>query len=231
MIDWTQFEVLSFDCYGTLIDWESGIWNGLRPVLTAHNISEPRDTILEIYGTLEAAAEKGTHKPYREILHLVMDGFGERFGFTPTAEERAALAESLQHWYAFPDSVAALHALQQRYKLVILSNVDDDLFAYSQQHLQTEFHAVYTAQQIGSYKPDPRNFTFMVDRLGLPKDRILHVAQSLYHDHKPAKALGFTTVWINRRRGQTGAGATPPTDAQPDFEVPDLQSLVTAIGL
>ncbi len=230
MLDFDRFTHLTFDCYGTLIDWESGILAALRPVLDRHGIVVSNDATLELYGELESAAEHGPYCPYRELLATVMDGFGERLGFAPSADERAALASSVGDWSPFPDTVEALRALARRFRLVILSNIDDDLFALSARRLAVEFAAVITAQQVGSYKPDPRNFRTLLARLDVPQERVLHVAQSLFHDIVPANALGFTTVWVNRRHDRPGSGATPPATALPDLEVPDLRTLAQLAG-
>jgi 2-haloacid dehalogenase len=225
MLDFDRFTYLTFDCYGTLIDWERGILAALRPVLDRHGIAIADDAALELYGELESAEERGPYRAYRDLLATVMDGFGERLGFVPSADERAALAVSVGDWPPFPDTVEALRALTDRFRLVILSNIDDDLFALSARHLGVTFAAVVTAQQVGSYKPDPRNFRTLLARLGTTPDRVLHVAQSLFHDIAPANALGLTTVWVNRRHDRPGSGATPPATARPDLEVPDLRTL------
>jgi 2-haloacid dehalogenase len=225
MLDFDRFTYLSFDCYGTLIDWESGILAALRPILEQHGIVRADDELLELYGELESAAERGPYLRYRDLLASVVDGFGARWGFTPTAEERASLAASVADWPVFPDTVVALQSLARRFRLVILSNIDDDLFAGSARRLQVPFAQVITAQQVGSYKPNPRNFQTLIERLGGATGRILHVAQSLFHDIAPANALGLTTVWVNRRHDKPGAGATPPATAKPDLEVPDLATL------
>ena len=224
MLDFDRFTHLSFDCYGTLIDWERGILAALRPVLDHHGVALPDEQALELYGELESAAEAGPYRPYRDLLATVVDGFGERLGFVPTADERASLAASVGDWPPFPDTVAALRVLAERFQLVILSNIDDDLFVGSARRLEVPFAAVITAQQVGSYKPDPRNFYTLLERVGAP-DRLLHVAQSLFHDIAPANALGLDTVWINRRHDRPGAGATPPATARPDLEAPDLATL------
>lgn len=224
-----NFEVLTFDCYGTLIDWESGIWEALRPVLTNHHIDMLPDKALEIFGELESAAERGEYREYKTVLRIVLQGFGARLGFVPSQSESQRFAESVKDWPAFPDSAPALQALQKKHKLAIISNVDDDLFAFSARRLQTQFNWVITAQQAKSYKPSINNFNLAFARIGLPKNKILHVAQSLYHDIAPAQALGLFTVWVNRRHAKGGFGATPVADARPDFEVPDLQTLVEII--
>jgi 2-haloacid dehalogenase len=229
MLDFDRYTHLMFDCYGTLIDWERGITTALRPVLARHGGVLTDDEILELFGELEAAAEGGPYLRYRAVLATVLDGFGARLGFTPSPEERETFATSVGQWPPFPDTVAALHALARRYRLVILSNVDDDLFAGSARHLATDFADVITAQQVGSYKPDRRNFRFALDRLAIPPDRLLHVAQSLFHDIVPAQELGLATVWVNRRHDRPGFGATPAAAAHPDLEVPDLQTLARLV--
>ena len=225
MLDLNRFSVLSFDCYGTLIDWERGILAALRPLLERHDVALSDDQILETFGEIETAAEAGLYVPYREVLARSFDGFGQRYGFQPAGEERAALAESVGQWPPFPDTVAGLHALANHYQLAILSNIDDALFAQSARLLDTDFTAVVTAQQAGSYKPNPRNFQLLIERLDVPREQILHVAQSLFHDVAPARAAGLTTVWVNRRHDRPGFGATPPSTATPDLEVPDLATL------
>lgn len=231
MLDFDRFEVLTFDCYGTLIDWETGIWEALGPILAQHRVSVPLDRALELYGELESEAERGPYRDYRTVLRTVLEGLGLRLGFTPTPAEAQRFAASVKDWPAFPDSPGSLQALKARYKLAIVSNIDDDLFAFSAERLQVSFDWVITAQQAKSYKPSLNNFHVAFRRIGVPQARILHVAQSLFHDIAPAKELGLSTVWVNRRRGKAGAGATPPAQAQPDLEVPDLQSLARTIGL
>jgi 2-haloacid dehalogenase len=228
-LDFHRFTILTFDCYGTLIDWESGILAALRPILARHGVTRSDDELLELFGELESATEAGEYRTYYEILALVLDGFGQRLGFAPTDAERAAFAGSVGAWPAFPDTVAALRALGQRHELAILSNVDDALFAESAKRLQTEFATVITAQQVGSYKPNPRNFARLIERLERPREQILHVAQSLFHDIAPARAAGLTTVWVNRRHDRPGFGATPPTSATPDLTVPDLATLARLV--
>ncbi len=231
MLNFDDFEVLTFDCYGTLIDWESGIWEALRPVLANHRIDMLTDKALELYGELESEAERGEYHEYKTVLRMVLEGLGSRLGFIPSQTELQRFSESVQDWPAFPDSTPALQALKKKYKLAIISNIDDDLFAFSAQRLQTQFDWVITAQQAKSYKPALKNFHLAFERIELPKNKILHVAQSLFHDIVPAKALGLSAVWINRRHTKKGFGATPPAQARPDLEVPDLQTLAGVIGL
>lgn len=229
MLNFEDYSVLTFDCYGTLIDWESGIWNALQPILSAHGVTMTRDNLLELFGVLEAEVESGDYHDYKTVLGMVLEGFGARLHFTPTLTELDSFSHSVRDWPAFPDSPAALQALSQRYKLAIVSNVDDDLFAYSAQKLQAPFEWVITAQQVKAYKPAPTHFYAAFERIGLPREKILHVAQSLFHDIVTAKSLGLSTVWVNRRHTQGGSGATPRTEAAPDLEVPDLASLARLI--
>jgi 2-haloacid dehalogenase len=231
VLKFDQFEVLTFDCYGTLIDWESGLWAALSPILANHRVTVSPDRALELYGELESEAERGAYREYKTVLRMVLEGLGSRFGFAPAPAELERFAWSVKDWPAFPDSPAALRALKTKYKLVVISNIDDDLFAFSAQRLGVEFDGVITAQQVKSYKPSLNNFRVAFERLGVPTSKILHVAQSLFHDIAPAKTLGLANVWVNRRHGRAGSGATPPAQAQPDLEVPDLRSLARIIGL
>jgi 2-haloacid dehalogenase len=230
MIDPASFDILTFDCYGTLIDWERGIADALTPILAAHGVRLSEDALLEQYAEIEAGLEHGPYLRYRELLGQIVVAFGDRHGFAPTEAEVTALPESVKDWPAFPDTAAALQALAGRYDLVILSNIDDDLFAGSLPRLGVSFRDVITAQQAGSYKPNPRHFHLAFERLGVGPERILHIAQSLFHDIAPAKALGLSTVWVNRRHGRNGSGATPPASAAPDVEVPDMASVATLLS-
>ena len=231
MIDFQHFEALSFDCYGTLIDWETGIVSALQPVLQSHGIELSAAAILRHYAASETAAQRGEFANYREVLRRVMREFGRQTGFTPPASELDCLSESIKEWTPFPDTVDSLRALKRSFKLVIISNVDDDLFAETARYLEVEFDWVITSEQAGSYKPSLRNFEFAFRKSGIPKDRFLHVAESLFHDIGPANSLGITSVWVNRHSGAEGGGATAPTTANPDLEVPDLTALVSAMGL
>jgi 2-haloacid dehalogenase len=229
MIDFKGVEYLTFDCYGTLIDWEKGITASLHPIFQRHDCAMPDAEILERYAAFEAAIESGPYVNYRTVLERVVDRFGELLGFAPTVEDKGAFSSSVGKWPAFPDSREALARLADRFRLVVLSNVDDDLFSASDELLGSPFHAVFTAQQIGSYKPDLRNFRFAIERLGGESDRIVHVAQSLFHDIAPARRLGLRTVWINRRHGLDGNGATPQSSSRPDVELTSLDELVRSI--
>ena len=231
MLDFSRFKVLTFDCYGTLIDWETGIWNALGPVLARHGAGPEREQALEWFGALEAEAERAPYRDYKTVLGEVLSGLGRHAGFVPTGEERWAFAQSVGDWPAFPDTAAALRALHGRFKLAIVSNVDDDLFARTARKLGVPFDWVVTAEQVRSYKPSHENFHAALRRIGLPRDQVLHVAQSLYHDVTPARALGLSSVWVNRRLGRPGHGATMPAEAEPDLEVPDLRTLAEQAGV
>jgi 2-haloacid dehalogenase len=225
MLDFTRFKLLSFDCYGTMIDWETGIFSALRPILTEHRQNITDSTILELYSELEASAEKGEFLRYRHVLQSVVRGFGERLGFSPTDAEVHSLPGSLANWQPFADTVEALRKLRARYQLAVISNVDDDLFATTAPKLGVSFDAVITAQQAGCYKPCMRIFELAEKRMGVSREHWLHVGQSIYHDVIPAQSLGIATVWVNRPSPRPGAGAATAASGKPDVEVPNLQTL------
>ena len=221
-IDFDRFDVLTFDCYGTLIDWEAGILAGLHRVLDARGAAADDEELLERYAREEAAIEAGPYLRYREVLARSLRGVGAALNVVPSDEELAGFGGSVGEWPAFPDSHPALARLAGRFRLGVITNCDDDLFAASNRRLGVTFDWVITAQQVGSYKPSRRNFEVAFERIGVPRERILHVAQSLFHDHVPAQELGLTTAWINRRHDRAGSGATPPTTAKPDVVAPDM---------
>ncbi len=222
--DPTRFDAITFDCYGTLIDWETGLLAGLRDLLGPAASTLGDDALLEAYASMEAEAEAGPYRTYREILAIAGRGVATGLGINVRPDRVEPFGGSVVDWPAFSDSADALARLGTRFRLGVLTNCDDDLFAASNRRLGVSFDWVVTAQQVGSYKPDPRNFEALFDRVDLPRDRILHVAQSLYHDHAPAKALGLTTVWIDRRHDRAGTGATPPAQALPDARFLDMAS-------
>jgi 2-haloacid dehalogenase len=233
-MDFSHFTTISFDCYGTLIDWESGILPVLRALLANHGQSLPDAAILEFYGEFEAEAESGPYRSYREVLQSVVRSFAERLHFGATSAEIHSLDESVHAWPPFPDTVSALHELQKRYKLAVISNIDDDLFAETRKHLDVEFDGVITAQQAKSYKPSVNNFQMALRTLALSPDRLLHAGQSVYHDVVPARSLGISTVWVNRKSARPGIGAVRASAAlasekQPDLEVADLASLAAVM--
>jgi 2-haloacid dehalogenase len=224
-MDFSRFSAISFDCYGTLANWEAGILPALQSVLARHGRSLADASILELYGEFEAEAESGPYRKYREVLQSVVRSFGERLGFEPSLDDLRLLSESVPSWPPFPDTVAALRQLKKRYKLAIVSNIDDDLFAQTREHLGVEFDAVITAEQAKSYKPSTNNFELALRALDLSPDRLLHAGQSIYHDMIPARSLGIATVWVNRKSARPGVGAVRAAAGQPDLEVPDLATL------
>ena len=229
MLDFTRFEVLTFDCYGTLVNWEAGILRCLRPILAAHAAKVDDATILHLYGDFEAHAEQGDYRSYREVLQSVIRQFGEHLGFAPTQEETRSLAESLPHWKPWPDTVNALRQLQSRFRLAIISNIDDDLFAATRPQLDAAFDPIVTAQQASAYKPFLKIFELALTRIGVPSHLILHVGQSLYHDVQPAQSLGLATVWVNRPSARDGIGAVQSAVAVPDLQVSSLAELAALI--
>ena len=227
-LDYSRFEALTFDCYGTLIDWEAGILAALRPTMTARGLDPTGDELLEAFGRAEAAAEAGPYRQYREVLANAFREICRQFDVEPDDAAANTFGGSVADWPAFPDSVAALQRLKTRFRLGVITNCDDDLFAASNARLGVEFDWVVTAQSVGSYKPDPRNFEAAFARMSVARERILHVAQSLFHDHVPARRLGLSTVWIDRRQGRPGGGATPPASVTPDATFPDMASFAAA---
>jgi putative hydrolase of the HAD superfamily len=234
-LKFTDFEALSFDCYGTLIDWEAGIAAVLGPWAKRCGLDLDQEQLLEPYAAAEAKAElEHPSDLYPDILARSFRSLGDQLGAPVTDEDAAALAGSVPDWPAFEDSHDALTVLGERFKLIILSNVDRASFAGSQARLGVEFTSVLTAEEIGSYKPSPRNFDALaaeVRRLRVDHGRLLHVAQSLFHDHVPAKRAGLPTVWINRRHDRPGWGATPapPAEVTPDWEFPSMAAFASAI--
>ncbi len=225
MLDFTRFKVLTFDCYGTMIDWETGIFSALRPILSAHSKPIADYAILQLYSELEASAEQGKFMSYRDVLQSVVRGFGERLGFSPTAAEIHSLPDSLANWQPFSDTVEALRQLESRYQLAAISNVDDDLFAATAPKLGVAFNHVITAQQAACYKPCMKIFKLAEERTGATRDQWLHVGQSIYHDVIPAQSLGIATVWVNRPSPRPGSGAAKAAAGKPELEVPDLRTL------
>ncbi|HUU44984.1 MAG TPA: haloacid dehalogenase type II [Acidobacteriota bacterium] len=232
----SAIKALTFDCYGTLIDWERGIGDVLHPWAARHCITVSDEDLLAAFAEAEPACEaESPSAPYPDILRAVHRRLAHRFDVSPSRGDADALAQSVGDWPVFPDTPAALHELKKRYKLIVVSNVDRASFARTNLKLGVTFDAVITAEDVGAYKPDHRMFerAFAVLReMGVERTAILHVAQSLYHDHVPAKQLGLTTCWVDRRQGKAGSGATavPASDAKPDYTVGSLAELVTFLG-
>ncbi len=224
MLDFSRFHWLSFDCYGTLIDWETGLLGYLRPLLRAKSCDVSDDQILALYSEFEPQEQAGRYRSYREVLAGVVRDFARELHFEVNESEANGLAESIPDWQPFPDTVAGLQRIHSRYKLAVLSNIDDDLFAYTAPKLGVPLDAVVTAQQVQSYKPSLNNFETLLRQIAIPRKRLLHVAESLYHDVVPAHSLGITTVWVNRRQGKMAA-ASRLAEVEPDLEVPDVGRL------
>jgi putative hydrolase of the HAD superfamily len=232
----TDFDALSFDCYGTLIDWEAGLAAVLGPWAQSRGVGMTDEALLAAYSAHEARAEtEHPAEPYPGILTRSLRGLGAELGAEVSEEDADRLGQSVPDWPAFPDSPAALAELAERYRLIILSNVDRASFAASNERLGVTFSSVITAQDVGSYKPSPRNFQALLaeaDRLGIPRGRLLHVAQSLFHDHVPAQQAGLPTVWINRRHDRPGWGATPEPggEVRPDWEFGSMRAFADAVA-
>jgi 2-haloacid dehalogenase len=228
MLNFNRFELLTFDCYGTLIDWEAGILSALHRILAAHGKQTDDATLLKLYGDFEQRSEQDPFRPYREVLESVVRQFGTRLGFTPTPAQARSLPGSLPTWKPWPDTVAALRQLKTRFRLAVLSNVDDDLFAATRPQLGVDFDEVITAQQARAYKPSLKFFELALSRVHAPAHRVLHVAQSIYHDIVPAQSLGLATVWVNRPSVRPGLGAVKAAQARPDLTVLSLAELAAA---
>jgi 2-haloacid dehalogenase len=225
MLDFSRFEIITFDCYGTLINWEAGMLPVLHRIFSAHKKDTDDATLLSLYGDFEHRFEQGKFVPYREVLSSVVRQFGEEFGFQPTPQEIRSLPDSLPIWKPWPDTVVALRRLKTRFRLAILSNVDDDLFAATRPQLGVDFDEVITAQQAQAYKPSLKIFELALSRINAPSHRVLHVGQSIYHDVIPAQTLGLATVWVNRPSARPGVGAVKAAEARPDLTVSSLAQL------
>ncbi len=235
----TDFTTLTFDCYGTLIDWECGIWDALQPLIgTSGRTDITRDVALAAFAPIECAQQAETPGMlYPEILSRVHRRLAGHFDLATTPALDAEFGASIPHWPAFPDTADALRQLKQRFRLVILSNVNRAGFAASNRKLGVSFDVIYTAEDIGSYKPDRQNFQFLLDRLsadhGIGKGEILHTAQSLFHDHVPARAFGLANAWIDRQGlaagGSWGATAEVPERPAVDFRFPTMAAMARAV--
>jgi len=230
------FRALSFDCYGTLIDWEAGITQALRPWAARHGLALTRDEILDAFSATETVVQsERPAAPYPLVLAEVLRRMGARFGVGVSGTEAATFGASIGDWPAFQDSADALRRLGTRFSLLVLSNVDRRSFARSNRHLGVTFDRIVTAEDVGSYKPTPANFAALlaaVDELGLAPDQLLHVAESLYHDHAPARDAGLRSVWIHRRHAVDGFGATPAPDSDvtPDWRFESMAAFAAAAG-
>jgi 2-haloalkanoic acid dehalogenase type II len=234
-----DYTTLTFDCYGTLIDWESGIWDAYQPLIMASGRGDiARNAALVTHAGLESAQQAATPGMlYPELLSAVHTAFARHYGLETAEDMDTAFGASLPHWPAFPDTADALRRLKNRYKLVILSNVNRAGFAAANRKLGVAFDAIYTAEDVGSYKPDPRNFEHMLARLqvdyGVAPGEILHTAQSLFHDHVPATDFGLAKAWIDRQGlsegGDWGATAEVPERPEVDFLFPTMAAMADAV--
>jgi 2-haloacid dehalogenase len=230
----TDYKALTFDCYGTLIDWESGMIEALKPLTSRADRELSRNDILEAHARHESSQQRYTPAlQYRKLLPVVYKRLAEDWVVPVSWEECVAYGQSVKNWPEFEDSAGALQYLKKYYKLVILSNVDNESFSFSNKKLVVEFDAVMTAEDIGSYKPSPRNFEYMLDKLadrGIKKHEILHTAESLFHDHLPANKFGIASCWIYRRHAQEGFGATLHPGEMPklEFRFTSMAEFVTA---
>jgi 2-haloacid dehalogenase len=230
----TDFKALTFDCYGTLIDWESGMIEALKPLTERAGRNLSRNEILEAHARHESSQQKWTpEKRYCDLLPIVYKRLAEEWGVIATREECKAYGESVKDWPAFADSAEALRYLKTHYKLIILSNVDNESFSFSNKKLGVDFDAIYTAEDIGSYKPSARNFDYMLEKLGtigVGDKQVLHTAESMFHDHVPASRLGLKSCWIYRRHADQGFGATMQPGDMPkvDFRFNSMSDLVRA---
>jgi len=229
-----DFKVLTFDCYGTLIDWETGMLAALQPLVTKVPRPLTPDQILEAHARHESSQQRVTPaKRYRDLLAVVHKRLAEEWDMPAGWDESVTYGRSVGDWPAFADTAEALRYLRRHYKLVILSNVDNESFALSNKKLGVTFDAVFTAEDIGSYKPSPRNFEYMLEKLegyGIRKSEILHTAESMFHDHKPANDFGLASCWIHRRHAREGFGATMNPGAMPrtDFRFTSLGEMANA---
>ena len=224
MLDLSHCDSLSFDCYGTLIDWESGLLKAFAQLLGRAEDEIDKGDLFSRFSRVEAELETPPYIRYREVLHCTATQIGRELNISLPLNAGERFAESIRDWEPFPDTVPALERLATRYRLYILSNVDDDLFASTARKLKVQFAGIITAEQVGSYKPNPRNFERLLEVVG-SREKHVHVAQSLFHDHVPAQHMGIRSIWIRRGANQGGGGASGTADANFDLELPDLASL------
>lgn len=225
-IDFSRFEALTFDCYGTLIDWERGLLSALRPFAARCDSPPDDEKLLGRFAAHESTHEQAeTFRPYKSVLRLVLADLARELGFEIRPGEEDALSESIKDWPAFDDTAESMRRLKSRFRLCVCSNIDRDLFEGSRPKLGVALDALVSAEDVGSYKPAPGHFERAPIVLGVDRSRILHVAQSLYHDIRIARELEYTTVWVNRQRGRWGATLPVDTKIRPHLEVPDLRTL------
>jgi 2-haloacid dehalogenase len=224
-MDFNQFSLISFDCYGTLVDWKKSLMDIMKPFIIRHKLDLSDDQLFNLFLKADQKIISDHYKPYHDVLIAVMDEMGKELNINLMQAERTCLVDRFGDWTAFPDSTDALQQLKKKYKLAIISNVDDELFDVTKRCLGVRFDYIITAKQVGSYKPSKNNFIKALEKFGLPSEKVLHAAQSIYHDIVPTNELGWSNVWINRYNEPE---RTDPAEF-PDLEVPDLASLVRII--
>jgi len=226
-MDFKQFEIISFDCYGTLIDWRSSVLEIIRPVLLEYSIEMSDEGIFYLFLEADKDTISDKYITYREVLIRIMENIGKSLNLNLQQKDKQCLVDRFGDWHPFPDSHNALQVLQEKFKLAIISNVDDEMFNLTKRCIGVKFETLVTAQQVGSYKPSHNNFNMALEKFGVSKEKVLHVAQSIHHDIKPTNVLGWNNVWVNRYNEPE---RTDPAEF-PDLEVPDLESLVKIISL
>ncbi|MFO0996855.1 MAG: HAD hydrolase-like protein [Alphaproteobacteria bacterium] len=228
-LDLSAFKALLFDCYGTLIDWETGMANVARPWLEAMKSNVTTNLVLTAFAFVKWHHEQP--RPailFTELMRRSWIDLEGIFDFEPRPDRAEAFAQSIGDWPPFPDSASALLDLSRSYKLGIVSNIDNASIEKSKRRLNAPFAVTVTAEDVNSYKPHLAHFEEAFRQfaaLGIRRDEILHVAQSRYHDIAPANVLGLRSVWVNRRHGKRGTGATIASDAVPDIIVTSLQDV------
>lgn len=229
--DLSAIRAISFDCYGTLIDWESGILGAVEPVFATHHVPFEPERVLEAFARHEREVEAEPYLSYAAVLGEAMQRLSREFDLELGPREATALFDSMPSWRAFEETAPCLRALGRRWKLAIVSNVDDDVFEYARKQLEAPLAVVVTAQQVQSYKPRRAHFDELLRRLNLEPSQVLHVAESRFHDVAPAGAMGFPTVWVNRRGDSSAASASGVSDAKPEIEVRSLRELCERLGV
>lgn len=226
-MDFKQFKILTFDCYGTLIDWKSSVLGIIQPVLLDYSIEMPDTGLFNLFLEADRDTISKDYITYREVLIRIMENIGKNLNLNLQQKDKECLVDRFGDWYPFPDSHNALIALQEKFKLAVISNVDDEMFNLTMRCIGIRFEHIITAMQVQSYKPSHNNFNTALERFGLPKEKVLHIAQSIHHDIVPTNELGWSNVWVNRYNEPE---RTDPAEF-PDLEVPDLASLVKIINL
>ena len=226
-MDFTQFKILSFDCYGTLIDWHHSVLKIIQPLLHDYSIEMSDEDAFNLFLEADRSTIQKEYITYREVLTRVMEHIGKSLSLNLLDKDKSCLVDRFGDWDPFPDSHDALLALQEKYKLAIISNVDDEMFSLTMRCIGIRFEYIITAKQVQSYKPSHKNFAYALERFNVPKDQVLHIAQSIYHDIIPTNELGWKNVWVNRYNEPE---RTDPAE-YPDLEVPDLASLIRIINM